>query len=51
MTIVVGHATNLIVAALDVVKREKMVMTLLAYASNANCPHYSRAPFGGDYGE
>src|SRR6476661_2086461 len=53
--LLVGHATNLIVAALPmIIERKKMVMTLLAYASNAKLKYpryFQSAPFGGDYGE
>jgi branched-chain amino acid transport system substrate-binding protein len=53
--LLVGHATNLIVAALPlIIQRKKMVMTLLAYASNAQLKYpryFQSAPFGGDYGE
>ncbi|HET9714614.1 MAG TPA: amino acid ABC transporter substrate-binding protein [Pseudolabrys sp.] len=53
--LLVGHATNLIVAALPmIIDRKKLVMTLLAYGSNAQrkYPRYFQsAPFGGDYGE
>jgi branched-chain amino acid transport system substrate-binding protein len=53
--LLVGHATNLIVAALPmIIERKKVVMTLLAYASNAKLKYpryFQSAPFGGDYGE
>ena len=53
--LLVGHATNLIVAALPmIIQRKKMVMTLLAYASNVQLKYpryFQSAPFGGDYGE
>lgn len=53
--LLVGHATNLIVAALPMITtRKKMVMTLLAYGSNAKLKYplyFQSAPFGNDYGE
>jgi branched-chain amino acid transport system substrate-binding protein len=53
--LLVGHATNLIVAALPmIITRKKMVMTLLAYGSNAKLKYplyFQSAPFGNDYGE
>ena len=53
--LLVGHATNLIVAALPMIsERQRLVMTLLAYASNAQLKYpryFQSAPFGGDYGE
>jgi branched-chain amino acid transport system substrate-binding protein len=53
--LLMGHATNLIVAAMPtIIDRKKLVMTLLAYASNAQFKYpryFQSAPFGGDYGE
>jgi branched-chain amino acid transport system substrate-binding protein len=50
--LVMGHATNLIVAAMpQIIERKKMVMVLLALGSNAEFkyPKYSQsAPFGPD---
>ena len=51
--LVMGHATNLIVAAMpQIIERKKMVMVLLALGSNAEFKYpkyFQSAPFGPDF--
>lgn len=53
--LLVGHATNLIVAAMPIIiDKKKLVMSLLAYASNAQLKYpryFMSAPWGNDYAE